>query len=208
MTDTASTVFVVDDDDAIRKSLARALTARGYDVETFASAQDFLDGYDPSRSGCLVLDYGMPGMDGLALQEHLGERGQAIPIIFITGHGGIPESVRAMKGGALDFLEKPFKQEVLVDRINTALDQDHAARAEAAWAAQAKARLAELTEREREIAEIIVRQPAEASSKEVARALDISPRTVDHHRARILEKMGVKSIAELVALANKATLFP
>lgn len=201
-------VYVVDDDESIRKSLARALANHDFEVETFASAQDFLNGYVRGAPGCLVLDHGMPEITGLDLQERLAKTGHTIPIIFITGHGGIPESVRAIKAGAVDFLEKPFRQSVLVDRINTALAQDSAARQDADRYGEARTRLAELTEREREIAGIMVRQPSEASSKYVARALDISPRTVDHHRARILEKMAVKSVAELVDLSNKADLFP
>lgn len=207
MPEVRHTVYVVDDDESIRVSLSRALKRNGFDVATFASAQAFLDGYERGAPGCLILDYGMPEVSGLDLQDHLNANGYTIPVIFITGHGGIPESVRAIKGGAVDFLEKPFRQEVLVDRIHAALSLDAAARRGENAAAAARARLANLTEREREIAEIIVRHPAEASSKFVARTLDISPRTVDHHRARILEKMAVKSVAELVDLANKAELF-
>lgn len=200
-------VYLVDDDSDIRSSLSRALIKRGFQVEAFDSANSFLEQYDPARSGCLVLDYGMPNMNGLELQQRLQEHGHPIPIIFITGHGGIRESVQAMKAGAIDFLEKPFRQGVLMERIKAAFEIDKTHRAQLAYVSEAKADFERLTERERQIAKLMVSQPSDASSKELARHLDISPRTVDHHRARILEKMRVRSIAELVDLAVKAALF-
>lgn len=202
-----SKVFLVDDDSDIRSSLTRALTKRGFEVEAFASAKAFLTHYDPSQSGCLVLDYGMPKMNGLQLQQTLLERGHSIPIIFITGHGGIPESVLAMRSGAIDFLEKPFRQSVLVERITAAFEIDQEQRQQGEAVGQARAAFERLTDREKEIAELMVSQPSDASSKGLARHLDISPRTVDHHRARILEKMQVRSIAELVDLTVRAGLF-
>lgn len=207
MSDQDQIVFVVDDDAGIRSSLSRALAKRGFQVQVFESATAFLDGYSPGAPGCLVLDFGMPGISGLDLQEELNKRGYDIPVIFITGHGGIPESVRAMKGGAVDFLEKPFRQDVLLDRIQQAFALDRETRREGDLRGEAREKLDRLTEREAEIAELIVSQPSEASSKYIARILDISPRTVDHHRARVLEKMNVRSVAELVDLANKAGLF-
>ncbi len=200
-------VFLVDDDADIRTSLSRALGLRGYQVQAFDSAQAFLESYDVSVTGCLVLDYGMPKMDGLELQRHLSERGLQIPIIFITGHGGIPESVQAMKMGAMDFLEKPFKQSILVDRIDNAFDIDRKWRADNQKSNAMRARYNAMTEREREIARLMVTNPGSNSSKDVARLLDISPRTVDHHRARILEKMDVSSVAELIETTVKAGLF-
>ena len=200
-------VFLVDDDSDIRTSLSRALKKRGFAVEAFASADEFLSLYDASRAGCLVLDYGMPGMNGLELQQTLLERGHSIPIIFITGHGGIPESVQAIQSGAVDFLEKPFRQSVLVERINSAFEIDGKRRAEGEVLSQTRAIFSRLTDREREIARLMVTQPSNASSKELARHLDISPRTVDHHRARILEKLQVGSVAELVDLAVRANVF-
>ncbi|MGR3803223.1 response regulator transcription factor [Marinibacterium profundimaris] len=202
-----SCIFLVDDEADVRISLSRALGLRGYQVQAFASAQDFLDAYDEDAPGCLVLDYGMPRMDGLQLQEHLAGQGIRIPIIFITGHGGIPESVRAMKMGAMDFLEKPFKQSVLIERIDAAFEEDRKYREanRKSWAS--RARFDSLTDREREIARLMVTHPGSNSSKDIARRLDISPRTVDHHRARILEKMGVGSVAELVDTTVKAGLF-
>ncbi|MEL6522083.1 MAG: response regulator [Pseudomonadota bacterium] len=207
MTETKSTVFVVDDDDDIRSSLARALDKRGYHVETYGSATSFLDSYDPARPGCLILDYGMPEMNGLELQERLTGLRSRIPIIFITGHGGIPESVQAMKGGALDFIEKPFKQDVLINRINEALENDMVARAEAEKTAAVWKQFESLTAREKEIFHLMATDPARSSSKEIGRKLDISPRTADHHRARILEKMDSGSVAELIDVALTCKLF-
>jgi FixJ family two-component response regulator len=200
-------VFLIDDDADIRTSLSRALGLRGYQVKTFASAQEFLDSFDESASGCLILDYGMPKMNGLQLQRHLKDSGIAIPVIFITGHGGVPETVQAMKMGAVDFLEKPFKQSVLIERIDAAFKTDDERRHTSLKASETYSRYESLTEREREIAFIMVTNPAQNSSKEVARLLNISPRTVDHHRARILDKMAVNSVAELLESTIKAGLF-
>lgn len=193
-------VFLVDDEADIRTSLSRALGLRGYKVEAFESAASFLAVYDKRTPGCLVLDYGMPDMDGLMLQKHLRENGVEIPTIFITGHGGVPESVQAMKMGALDFLEKPFKQSVLIERIEAAFDVALARYDQNQQSQALQARLAALTDREREIAHLMVTNAGRNSSKDIARDLDISPRTVDHHRARILEKMEVGSVAELVQM--------
>ncbi|MEM9394684.1 MAG: response regulator [Pseudomonadota bacterium] len=200
-------IFLVDDDGDIRGSLSRALGLRGYTVRSFGSAREFLDTFDPGLSGCLILDYGMPEMNGLQLQKHLRDSGSRLPIIFITGHGGIPESVEAMKMGAVDFLEKPFKQSVLIERIEAALKTDARRRAATLQTSGVLARYQTLTDREREIASILTTNPGRNSSKEIARQLDISPRTVDHHRARILEKMEVGTVAELVETTLKAGLF-
>ncbi|MEO0386008.1 MAG: response regulator [Pseudomonadota bacterium] len=197
-------IFVVDDDADIRSSLSRALGKRGFEVVCFASALAFAEAYDPEQAGCILLDQGMPGMTGLELQAHLARKGYTIPIIFITGHGGVPESVQAIKAGAIDFLEKPFSPDVLVHSIRAALDADAKGRADHHRQAQARLRLDTLTPREREIADFIFANPSTTSSKEIARALDISPRTVDHHRARILEKMVLKSIAELITVMSAA----
>ncbi|KGM50590.1 response regulator transcription factor [Pseudooceanicola atlanticus] len=201
MTEQDRLVFVVDDDQDIRTSLTRALRQRGFEVEAFESAKAFLSGFDGSRSACLVLDYGMPDVNGLELQEELNSRGWPLAIVFITGHGGVRESVQAMKSGAVDFLEKPFRQSELVERIEVALDMAEAKRASTAEADEIRARFSRLTEREAEIVDQVLAKPAEASSKEIAAALGISPRTVDHHRARILEKLAVRSLVELVKLA-------
>lgn len=200
-------IFLVDDDPDIRTSLSRALRLRGYHVDMFPSAQAFLDAHDTSLPGCLILDYGMPNMDGLELQRHLSDHGIDLPIIFITGHGGVPETVQAMKMGAVDFLEKPFKQSVLIERIDAALEDDKKRRQTTTLSAEIHTRYQSMTAREQEIAFILATNPAQSSSKEVARQLGISPRTVDHHRARVLEKMAVNSVAELVDAAAKAGLF-
>ncbi|WP_299649155.1 response regulator transcription factor [uncultured Tateyamaria sp.] len=199
-------VFLVDDDADIRGSLSRALGLRGYIVKTFATAQDFLDTYDRDISGCLLLDYGMPEMNGLQLQKHLRDMGSQLPVIFITGHGGVPESVEAMKMGAVDFLEKPFKQSVLIERIEAALDTDRRRRAVAVQTSGIMARFQSLTDREKEISLLLATRTGQNSSKEIARQLGISPRTVDHHRARILEKMDVGTVAELVETSLRAGL--
>lgn len=200
-------VFIVDDDKDLRTSLARALRLRGYTTREYGSAEDFLDEYQDDQSGCLILDYGMPDMSGLELQALLVERGITIPTIFITGHGGVPESVQAMKLGAVDFLEKPFRQEVLITQIDTALTVDIHRREGRDEARRVQTNFGRMTEREKEIAEFLVMNPSSTSSKDVARILDISPRTVDHHRARILEKMQVSSVVELVDLARRTNLF-
>lgn len=200
-------IFIVDDDDAIRTSLSRALRTRGYNTKTFSSALAFLESEFVDGHGCLILDYGMPEMSGLELQQQLLKCGRRVPIIFITGHGGVPEAVQAMKYGAIDFLEKPFQQEKLIQRIEVAFEADAKTRQREENTRSARKKLDSLTDREKEIAQFFVANPAQSSSKEVARHLDISPRTVDHHRARILEKMGVVSVADLVNLSNSARLF-
>lgn len=202
------TIFIIDDDQDIRSSLSRSLTKRGYMVLTFGSAQSFLDEHDPNTLGCIILDYGMPGMTGLELQEKLVSLHSIIPIIFITGHGGVPESVQAMRAGAVDFLEKPFRMDILIERIGAALKMGAETSEMHHKVQRSRARLDTLTSREREIVDMIVTNPSNTTSKEIARALDISPRTVDHHRARILEKTQVKSMVELIdlALASKVPL--
>lgn len=206
MTAQDAIVFVVDDDEGIRTSLSRALRLRGFTVEPFESAQAFLDAYDDSKIGCLVLDYGMPGMSGLELQDHINRKGFPLPIIFITGHGGVPESVQAMKGGAVDFLEKPFRQSVLVERIETACRMARDMVVAVGHERDVAVRFDRLTGREREIVDVVLKHPGEVTSKEIGRLLGISPRTVDHHRARILEKLEVRSVAELVDFAKGSAL--
>ncbi|MGR3321556.1 MAG: response regulator transcription factor [Pseudooceanicola sp.] len=203
MSDGTPLVYVVDDDQDIRSSLKRALGQRGFEVETFASARAFLSGYDDARVACLVLDYGMPGMTGLELQSLLNKNDSPLAIVFVTGHGGVPESVQAMKEGAVDFLQKPFRQSVLVERIHAALELAEEKRSAAEMHRDIRARFDRLTAREEEIVARMLANTAEVSSKEIGNSLGISPRTVDHHRARILEKLEVRSLVELVDLAGK-----
>jgi RNA polymerase sigma factor (sigma-70 family) len=192
------TVFVVDDDHAVRKSLDMLVCSVGLAVETYASAQEFLDHYRPDRPGCLVLDVRMPGMSGLELQRHLKEHGVRVPIIIVTGHGDVPIAVRAIKDGALEFLEKPFSKQLLLEHIHDALKFDVRQRQEAASRSDIENRMAALTEREREVMELVA---AGKASKEVAAALGISKKTVDVHRARVMHKLQVETLAELVELA-------
>lgn len=192
------TVFIIDDDSDIRTSLSRSLTKRGFDVECFASANSFLNFYDESLSGCLLLDYGMPEINGLELQQKLLEKNFSIPIIFMTGHGGIPESVQAMKAGAIDFLEKPFKQAALINAIRSAFENAEMTLQDSKTIKELKDKFNNLTTREKEVAQFIIQNPADTSSKNIGRHLNVSPRTVDHHRAQILEKMEMNSVTELI----------
>lgn len=207
MPDQNLTVFLVDDDPDIRSSLSRALKKRAYSVESFASAAAFLDVFDGTRTGCVLLDYGMSNMNGLELQQNLIDAGHSIPIIFITGHGGIAESVKAMKAGAVDFLEKPFRQQTLINCIDEAFAKALMFQEVAAKSKIHHENFARLTSREKEIAQLMVLNSSSISSKEIGRQLTISPRTVDHHRARILEKMGTNSVAELVDICLRANVF-
>jgi len=197
------TVFIVDDDPSIRRTLPRALKRRGYVVEAFGSAQAFLNSYAINKAGCLVLDLSMPGMDRLELQKVLQQRGFTIPIIFITGHGGVPESVKAVRAGAIDFLEKPFAPERLIERIEEAFNQDAQARAKETQVVQLRKRFDRLTSREQEILDCLLAAPETVSSKSIAKSLGISHRTVEQHRARILQKTQTSSLPDLVILAQK-----
>ncbi len=195
------TVFLIDDDAKVRATLSRALSKRGFSVRVFEDAAHFLRAYDPAAPGCLVLDYGLPELNGLELQTLLSDKQINIPIIFISGHGGVRESVQAMKSGAIDFLEKPFRQHILIDCINNAFEVDRQARAADDTRHMTLQKFDRLTTREREIAQFMIANPSNTASKEIGRELNISPRTVDHHRARILEKMGIHSVAELIDLS-------
>lgn len=199
------TVFVVDDDQAVRKSLDMLLRSVGLAAETFPSAGDFLERYEPDRPGCLVLDVRMPGMSGLELQRSLKERGIQIPIIIVTGHGDVPIAVRAMKDGALEFLEKPYSKQLLLEHVRDALARDQLWREAAASRARIHARIASLTDRERQVMDLVVTGKA---SKEVAAELGISKKTVDVHRARVMHKMEVESLPELVELSLLARQTP
>jgi FixJ family two-component response regulator len=197
MTNTTSTVFIVDDDDAVRKSLSLLLQSAGVTVESFASARDFLDRYDPYAAGCVVLDVRMPEMTGLELQEYLNVHGAVIPVIFITGHGDVPMAVEAMRHGAYDFLQKPFMEQDLLDRVRRAMDHDRANRNRLQQHDAIQERLVSLTPREREILELVTSGKA---NKVMAAQLGVSQRTVEIHRARVMEKMGASSLAQLVRM--------
>ncbi len=191
------TVFVVDDDQAMRSSLQWLIESMGMRVETYASAHDFLDAYYPGRAGCLLLDVRMPGMSGLELQAYLARREHRIPLIIITGHGDVSMAVKAMKNGAVDFIEKPFDDEALIVSIRNALQHDEKQRALRAQRADIAARMAELTPREHQVMTMVTDGK---SNKEIAAALGVSAKTVEVHRARVMDKMRASSLAELVRM--------
>jgi FixJ family two-component response regulator len=193
-------VFVVDDDASMRRSLDRLLRSLGYGVETFPSAHAFLDRPPVHEPACLVLDLRMPGVDGLDLQSRLAARGDDLPLIFVTGHGDVPSSVRAMKAGAFDFLTKPFDESVLRAAIERALDWHAEVRASRASLDALRARFVTLTPREREVCE----QVADGwLNKQVADRLGTTEKTIKVHRARVMEKLGVRSVAELVRMVDR-----
>ncbi len=200
---TEATVFVVDDDDAVRQALELLLESVGLTAKTYGSAEDFLLAYDTGQPGCLVLDVRMPGISGLALQEQLTGRGVDIPIIFITGHGDVSTAVRAMKAHAFDFIEKPFNDQDLLDRIHEAIAQDARKRQERASSTEIVERVNTLTRREREIMDMIVEGK---TGKVMASTLHISEKTVQTHRARVMEKMRAQSVAELVKMAARVSM--
>jgi two-component system, LuxR family, response regulator FixJ len=197
MKERAPTVYIVDDDDAIRSALRLLLKSVGLAATTVPSAQEFLATYDPQQPGCLILDVRMPGMSGLELQQQLNLRGAIIPVIFITGHGDVPMAVEAMQQGAFDFLQKPFRDQDLIERIQRALAKDQTGRAELQERARIKERLESLTAREREVLELVT---SGKPNKIMAADLGVSQRTVEIHRARVMEKMGASSLAQLVRM--------
>ena len=201
MKEKPATVFVVDDDEAVRTSLRLLLKSVGLPVETFASAQEFLDQFDPDRAGCLVLDIRMPGVSGLELQQHLNDRHSIMPVVFITGHGDVPMAVEAMQAGAVDFIQKPFRDQDLIDRINRALEKDREMRSELRERDEIRRRMSQLTPREREVLELVTQGKA---NKVIAGDLNVSQRTVEIHRARVMEKMGANSLAHLVRMVIEA----
>ena len=200
MTEPAPTVFVIDDDPSVRRALGRLMRSAGHRVETFGSAREFLQREHYHGPGCLVLDVRMPGLTGLDLQEGLAAAGYTMPIIFVTGHGDVPTSVRAMKAGAVDFLTKPFKAQELLEAVRDALERDKAARRERAAIEAVRARLQRLTPREREVLSLVV---TGMLNKQIGYDLGITERTVKVHRARVMEKMQAGSMAELVRLAQR-----
>jgi len=195
------TVFIVDDDAAVLKGLTRLLRSARLNVLAFGSPQEFLERHDPHVPGCLVLDLAMPGLNGLELQAALTVKGSAIPIIFLTGHGNIPASVQAMKRGALDFLTKPVNDDDLLKAVQAAIEKDRLARIARAELEDIQARLDSLTPREREVLTHVV---SGQLNKQTAADLGTVEKTIKVHRGRVMEKMKVHSVAELVHLAERA----
>jgi two-component system, LuxR family, response regulator FixJ len=190
-------VMVVDDDAGVRNAMRALLKSVGIGASLYASAQEFLAAYDPQQPGCLLLDIRMPGMSGMELQQQLNLRGAVIPVIFMSGHADIPMAVEAMQHGAFDFLQKPFRDQDLLDRIQRAIAQDGERRVALGERSRIKAHLESLTEREREVLDQLTQGK---QNKSIAQELGISPRTIEIHRARVMEKMDAKSVAELVRM--------
>jgi two-component system, LuxR family, response regulator FixJ len=197
MKERSPVVFIVDDDEAVRSSLRLLLKSVGLVPSALASAREFLEKYDPAQPGCLVLDVRMPEMSGLELQEQLNLKGAVLPVIFITGHGDVPMAVEAMQAGACDFLQKPFRDQDLIDRIQRALDKDRTNRAALNERTLIRERLQSLTPREREVLAMVTGGKA---NKIMAADLGVSQRTVEIHRARVMEKMSAASLAQLVRM--------
>ncbi|MFL6549044.1 MAG: response regulator transcription factor [Povalibacter sp.] len=193
-------IYIVDDDEGMRRALTVLMTTVGYNAVAFARPAEFLAKYDPDQQGCLVLDVRMPEMSGLEVQQQLNRKGSLLPVILVTGHGDIPMAVQAMKDGAFDFLQKPFRDQDLLDRINAALKQDAENRAMVEQHADLRRRAESLTPREREVMALVVDGKA---NKVVAIDLGLSERTVEIHRANVMEKMGARSVAHLVKMQLK-----
>jgi len=193
-----ATVFVVDDDQAVARSLRWLLETVMLRVETYASVPAFLEGYDAAKPGCLVLDVRMPGHSGLDLQEHLATHKIAIPIIFVTGHGDVKMAVRAMQAGAVNFIEKPFNDQDLLDQIHKALLIDAKRRSGQTQRDQLAARFAALTVREREVLDLVVQG---LPNKAIANALELSAKTIEVHRGKVMEKMQAHSVSDLVRMS-------
>ena len=199
------TVFIIDDDASVRKSLARLLRSAGFEVETFATAELFLEREHYEGIGCIVLDVRMPGISGIDLQDELSKADYSMPIVFITGHGNIPMGVQAMKKGAVDFLAKPFDDEELLQAVREAIEKDTQGRAEHGEVLDIRGRLELLTPREQEILRYVI---TGMLNKQIAYELGISEKTVKVHRGRIMEKLGIDSVADLVRLAEKVGINP
>ena len=198
MTVAAATVFVVDDDAGVRGALALLLKSVGLRAIAYPSAQEFLDHYSESQAGCLVLDVRMPGLSGLELQQQLNLRGATLPVLFMTGHADVPMAVEAMQAGAFDFLQKPFRDQDLLDRIQRALQHDAQIRAEQQQTQQVRERHATLTPRERQVMDLMT---AGRPNKLMAVDLGLSQRTIEIHRAHVMDKMQARSLAQLVRMS-------
>ena len=200
MSEVSPTVFVVDDDPSVLKGLSRLLRSAGWQAATYGSSDEFLRQYDPSAPGCLVLDIAMPGVDGLELQRQLADAGCPLAIVFITGHGDIPTSVRAMRAGALNFLAKPVNDNDLLAAVGEAVETDRAARRAQRDLSLIRERLATLTPREREVLDQVV---AGKLNKQIAGELGTVEKTIKFHRAHVMEKMGARSLAELARMGER-----
>lgn len=203
MTEDKAVVYVIDDDESIREALRSLLSTVGLDVRTFHATRDFLDAKRPDAPSCLVLDVRLPGISGLDFQAELAKQGINFPIIFISGHGDIPMTVRAIKAGAIEFLTKPFREQELLDAVQTGIEQDRQRRQSAAGMSGLQERLGTLTAREREVMALVV---TGLMNKQIAAELSLSEITVKVHRGNVMHKMGAKSLAELVRMADRLGL--
>jgi two-component system response regulator FixJ len=201
MTQKDEKIFVIDDDASVRRSLPLLLKASDYDVETFSSSEEFLNREQFNGTGCIILDINLEGISGLELQEELMNKQDSLPIVFITGKGGVPESVQALKKGAIDFLQKPFDDEELLDAVEEALTKSHEIKKEFDQRKKLQDLLSNLTDRELEVFKYVI---TGMLNKQIAYKLNIAEHTVKLHRGKITEKLGVKSVAELVRIAEKA----
>jgi RNA polymerase sigma factor (sigma-70 family) len=190
-------VFVVDDDASMRKSLCWLIESVGLEVESFPSGTDFLESCPPDAAGCLLLDVRMPGLSGLDLQEQLRERRINLPVIMITGHADVPMAVRALKGGAFDFIEKPFNDQVLLERVQRAIEFEEQAQSDNARKAEIDARIESLTPRERQVMEMVVNGRA---NKQIAAELNLSEKTIEVHRKHVMDKMKAGNVADLIRM--------
>ena len=202
MTQSEPTVFIVDDDSSVLKGLSRLMKSVKLNEKTYSSAQDFLDSYNPEQPGCLLIDMRMPGISGLELQEILHSMNILIPTIIITGYGEVTDAVQAMKNGAIDFIEKPFKGQYLLDQVHKAIAEDAQIRKKQAQQQVVSASLALLTPREREVMDLVI---AGKANKVIALELGLSMKTVEFHRAHVMKKMKADSVAELVDMCISAT---
>lgn len=201
MTSDSATVFIVDDDQSVRTALARLMRSAGLHAETFASAKEFLEREHPDGPGCMVLDLSMPGSTGLDLQQDMAAAEIDLPIVFLTGHGNVPSSVKALKSGAVDFLEKPVDEDRLLSAIQDAIEQDIRTRRDRDKLSEIQGRVARLTRRERQVFRLVVQGKL---NKQAAAELGMSEKTVKVHRARVMQKMEADSLAELVRVAERA----